>query len=176
VSNFNRVIILGNLTRDPEHKQLSSGASVTRLGIASNHQYKNRQTGAAVQEVCFIDVDVFGPQADSCRQYLQKGRSVLIEGRLKFSSWQGQDGQTKSKHSIIADRVYFLQAGATASQEDSLAEFLSEGAGMQDVASNVKAAVRSVKKPTEKREGNLQDPMEALSFKDEPPFQDDLPF
>ena len=86
MAGFNRVIIIGNLTRDPDYKQLTSGQGVCRLGLATNRQFKNRQTGAMVQEVCYIDIDVWGAQAESCRQYLQKGRAVLIEGRIKLDS------------------------------------------------------------------------------------------
>ena len=84
MASFNRIIIVGNLTRDPDLKQLPSGQSVCRLGLASNRQMKNKQTGMQVQEVCYVDIDVWGAQADSCHKYLQKGRAVLVEGRLKF--------------------------------------------------------------------------------------------
>lgn len=114
MASYNRVIMMGNLTRDPELRQLSSGQSVCRLGIASNRQFKNRQTGMMVQEVCFVDVDVWGAQAESCNQYLQKGRGVLIEGRLKLDSWVDNDGQRRSKHSIVADRVTFMPSQSTA--------------------------------------------------------------
>ena len=112
MSGFNRIIMTGNLTRDPEYKQLSSGQALCRLGLATNRQYKNRQSGSMVQEVCYVDIDVWGAQAESCRQYLQKGRPVLIEGRLKFDSWKDQEGQTRSKHTIVADRVVFLGSAA----------------------------------------------------------------
>lgn len=114
MASYNRVVLIGNLTRDPEHRQLPSGQAVCRLSIATNRQFKNRQTGNMVQEVCYIDIDVWGAQAESCRQFLQKGRSVLVEGRLKLDSWQDQAGAQRSKHSIVADRVVFLQAGKDA--------------------------------------------------------------
>ena len=123
---------MGNLTRDPEYKQLTSGQAVCRLGVASNRQSKNRQTGQLTQEVCFVDVDVWGVQAESCNQYLKKGRAVLIEGRLKFDSWQEADGQRRSKHSVVADRVTFLaQAGG---EEGSLDQ---EQEGEQPVVPSV---------------------------------------
>ena len=119
MASYNRVIIMGNLTRDPEYKQLASGQSVCRLGLASNRQFKNRQTGDIVQEVCFVDIDVWGAQAESCNQYLQKGRAVLVEGRLKFDSWEDTEGQRRSKHSIVADRVTFLSTQSTFEESDS---------------------------------------------------------
>ena len=180
MAGFNRIIIVGNLTRDPDFKQLNSGQNVCRLGIASNRQFKNRQSGDMVQEVCYVDVDVWGPQADSCKQYLAKGRQVLIEGRLKLDSWQDTEGQNRSKHSIVADRVVFLTSGANDSSADvadqsieprneverelmsQLDEIKSRAQGGAVAA---KAAPRA-SKPT----------AQPASFKDEPPFQDDLPF
>ncbi len=112
MAGFNPVILIGNLTRDPEYRQLASGQAVCRLGLATNRQFKNKQTGTLVQEVCYIDIDVWGAQAESCRQYLSKGRAVLVEGRLKFDTWEDPNGQKRSKHSIVADRVVFLSSSA----------------------------------------------------------------
>jgi len=187
VASYNRIIIIGNLTRDPDYKQLTSGQPVTRLGIASNRQYKNRQTGSMVQEVCFIDADVFGPQAESCRQYLQKGRGVLVEGRLKFDTWQTPDGQTRSKHSIVADRVVFLNSG---SGQETEAETVSADADQQGPESNDPSVIAAreklgrVQQTSRKKTGAFSTnfPTEQkveggeFDFKDEPPFQDDLPF
>jgi len=175
VASYNRVVLIGNLTRDPDYKQLPSGQAVCRLGLAVNRQYKNKQTGAMVQEVCFIDIDVFGPQAESCRQYLQKGRPVLIEGRLKFDTWQSPDGQTRSKHSIVADRVVFLgsaQAGADVELSDldtQAAPISSDPAVL--AAESMLSRVKSSKKKSASDENTGE-----FAFKDEPPFQDDLPF
>ena len=127
---FNRVIIVGNLTRDPEHRNLVSGQAVCRLGVATNRQFRNKQTGSMVQEVCYIDVDVWGAQAESCRQYLQKGRPVLVEGRLKQDTWDDQaSGQKRTKHSIVAERVVFLGNGASA--EAPFASSQEEDGGVQ---------------------------------------------
>lgn len=103
--NFNRVIIAGRLTRDVEVKYLGSGSAITDLGLAVNHTY-NRKNGEREEEVCFVDVTVWGPQAESCEKYLSKGKTVLIEGRLKLEQWE-TDGQKRSKHKIVADRVQF---------------------------------------------------------------------
>lgn len=189
MASYNRVIIAGNLTRDPDYKQLTSGQPVTRLGVASNRSYKNRQTGSMVQEVCFVDVDVFGPQAESCRQYLQKGRSVLIEGRLKFDTWQTPDGQTRSKHSIIADRVVFLgsnNGGATALDSESEAAVENQPFESSDPAvmatqeklGRIQSKKKSGAYATQFTDQTDQSavPSGEFDFKDEPPFQDDLPF
>ncbi len=169
MSSYNRVIIMGNLTRDPELKQLSSGQSVCRLGLASNRQFKNRQNGQMVQEVCFVDVDVWGPQADTSFKYLQKGRGVLIEGRLKLDTWQSDDGQKHSKHSIVADRVTFLAAqGQENAEADS--DYSAEPVAAKPARS---VAPKATKTPS--YAANKHDSGE-ISFKDEEPFVDELPF
>ncbi len=174
MASFNRIIIAGNLTRDPEYKQLPSGQGVCRLGLASNRQFKNRQTGTAIQEVCYVDIDVWGPQADSCNKFLQKGRGVLIEGRLKFDTWQDPQGQTRSKHSIVADRVVFLgagggEAGEVGEEPGAAADMTPAPAsyGTQDTQEFSKIA-QAVAEKKRKKETN--------EFVDQPPFEDDLPF
>jgi len=187
MASYNRVVMVGNLTRDPEYKQLTSGQAVCRLGLASNRQFKNRQTGSMVQEVCYIDIDVWGPQAESCRQYLAKGRSVLVEGRLKLDSWDDQaSGQKRSKHSIVADRIVFLSSGAEVessemgSETDASTSTLDANierelmSQIQDIKKRAKPAV-AAKSPVKPARSNESDTGE-IDFKDEPPFQDDLPF
>lgn len=163
MAGYNRIIIVGNLTRDPELKQVGSG-QVCRMSLASNRQYKNRQTGMMVQEVCFVDIEVWGPQAEHCKNYLQKGRPVLVEGRLKFDTWKEADGQTRSKHAIVAERVVFLSTGQGA--EVSSFEGMTEEPTPETAASAPKKAKRAV---------SAQTPSVG-AFKDEPPFEDDLPF
>lgn len=159
MASYNRVIIMGNLTRDPEYKQLPSGQNVCRLGLASNRSFKSRQTGTMTQEVCYVDVDVWGAQADSCNQYLQKGRAVLVEGRLKLDTWE-HEGAKRSKHSIVADRVTFLQggndeAGATSGASNSSAEdALSSAPASKPAAATGEVDLKAQQKP----------------------FEDDLPF
>lgn len=189
MASYNRVVLIGNLTRDPEYKQLTSGQAVCRLGLATNRQFKNRQTGSMVQEVCFVDIDVWGAQAESCKQYLQKGRSILVEGRLKFDTWEDQAGGTRSKHSIVADRIVFLSSGGAASEaegEDRAESkgdmFAERGYPATEKEKELLDQIEQVKnrkkaKPSAgavKYDGNVS--AGEISFKDEPPFQDDLPF
>ena len=184
---YNRIIMIGNLTRDPEYKQLTSGQAVCRLGIASNRQFKNRQSGDMVQEVCYVDVDVWGAQAESCRQYLVKGRPVLVEGRLKLDSWQDQNGQNRSKHSIFADRVVFLGSGAQADaglgaqESQGVDESFStqQAAPQSELEKELFDQIDQIKKRQPKPQVTKQNsPQSAgeINFKDQPPFQDDLPF
>lgn len=176
MASYNRVIIMGNLTRDPEHRQLASGQAVCRLGLASNRQFKNKQTGMMVQEVCFVDVDVWGPQAESCNQYLQKGRPVLVEGRLKLDSWVDNDGQRRSKHSIVADRVTFLGTTAQAEQgeEEGFAKPEEPASEMSEFATPAKKA--KIAKPKAPRKSDAEEAAPAGEVNLQEPFEDDLPF
>jgi single-strand DNA-binding protein len=106
MASLNKVILLGNLTRDPELRYAPNGTAVARLGLAVNSRY--RQGEEWKEEVCFVDVVVFGRQAETAGEYLSKGRQALIEGRLQWRSWEGQDGQKRSKHEVIADRIQFI--------------------------------------------------------------------
>jgi single-strand DNA-binding protein len=109
MASINRVVLVGNLTRDPEQRSLPSGSNVTELGIAVNHRYKNRQTDQWVEEPNYFNIVVFGPQGDACFQYLSKGRPVAVDGRLRFSSWDDKNGGGKrSKVDVVADTVQFL--------------------------------------------------------------------
>lgn len=187
MAGYNRIVIVGNLTRDPEYKQLASGQAVCRLGLATNRQFKNRQTGSMTQEVCYVDIDVWGPQADSCRQYLSKGRPVLIEGRLKFDTWQDPQGGTRSKHSIAADRVVFLSAGASSEDVDSIGgsaqdSFESATVPAPSYTTNNTDEFLKIEQAVAKKQAakKVAAPKTATGgmaeFKDEPPFEDELPF
>ena len=103
---FNKVILMGNLTRDPEIRYTPQGTSVCNFGIAVNRKY--RQGDETKEEVTFINVAVFGKQADTCGQYLNKGSAVLIEGRLKENRWETEEGQKRSRHEVVAQSVRFL--------------------------------------------------------------------
>lgn len=111
MANLNRVFLIGNLTRDPELRYTPSGMAVVNLRLAINHKFKDR-SGELKQDTCFINVVVWDKQAETCNQYLQKGRSVLIEGRLQSRSWQDSEGKNRSVIEVRADRVVFLNGGA----------------------------------------------------------------
>jgi single-strand DNA-binding protein len=167
VASYNRIIIVGNLTRDPELRQLQGGQAVCKLNVATNRQFKNK-AGAVVQEVCYVDVDVWGAQAESCNQYLRKGRAILVDGRLKLDSWKEADGQTRSKHSIMADSVVFLTPaqGAQTGSESFAPTEMSES-----------SALNARRAPAVNGRSDVP-PAAGGSplFKDEEPFPDDLPF
>lgn len=106
---FNKVILVGNLTRDCELRYLPSGSAVCTTGIATNRKFKN-QMGEQKEEVCFVDITFFGRTAEIANQYLGRGKKVLVEGRLKLDQWTDQSGGKRSKHSVIVDNLQMLDS------------------------------------------------------------------
>lgn len=104
---FNKVIIVGNLTRDVELKYLPSGSAAATIGLASNRKFK-KQDGTMADETCFVDVKLFGRTAEVANQYLKKGSQILIEGRLVLETWNDATGAKRSKHSIMAENMQML--------------------------------------------------------------------
>ena len=109
---YNKVILVGNLTRDVELRYTPNGTAIAKFGLATNRTYKDSVTGENKQEVMFIDITVFGRSAEIANQYLGKGRKVLIEGRLVLDQWVDQNGQKRSKHSVVAEKVQFMDSKA----------------------------------------------------------------
>ncbi len=107
MANYNRVILMGNMTRDPQLKYLPNNTAVCEFGLAVNRNWRDRE-GNQREEVCFVDLAAFGRQGEVINQYMSKGRPILVEGRLKYDTWTGQDGQKRSKHSIVVDNVRFV--------------------------------------------------------------------
>ena len=110
MTGFNRVVLVGNLTRDPQMRQIPSGTSVTELGLATNERYRNRD-GETAETTCFVEIVAWGKQAETCEQYLSKGSPILVEGRLRFDQWQTNEGEKRSKLRVRADRIQFLGRG-----------------------------------------------------------------
>jgi single-strand DNA-binding protein len=117
---FNKIILIGNLTRDPEVRYTPQGTSVCNFRLAVNHRYK--QGDELKKEVTFIDIVVFGKQADTCGQYLNKGSGVLVEGRLQERRWETEDGQKRNKYEVVAQSVRFLSRKTDASSGTTGAE------------------------------------------------------
>jgi len=110
VASFNKIILAGNLTRDPQLSYTPANTAVCKFGIATNHKWKDRE-GNAREEVCFVDCTVFGKAGETFNQYMSKGRSVLVEGRLKLDQWTTPEGDKRSKHEVIVDNFTFLGGG-----------------------------------------------------------------
>jgi single-strand DNA-binding protein len=103
---LNKAMVIGNLTRDPELRAIPSGQQVCSFSVATNRVYKDKD-GQQQKATEFHNIVVWGRQAETCGQYLKKGQSVLVEGRLQTRSWEGQDGKKNYKTEIVADRVQF---------------------------------------------------------------------
>src|SRR5262249_28715957 len=108
MANYNKIIVVGNLTRDPQLKYLPSQMAVVDFGLAVNHRFKTK-TGEDREEVCFIDCSCFGRGAEVINQYCQKGKQLLVEGRLKLDTWDDkQTGQKRSKHTVVVDNFQLM--------------------------------------------------------------------
>lgn len=108
MSSYNKVILMGHLTRDPETRTTPSGMSICKIGLAVNHDYKAAD-GTKKSDVLFIDCDAFGKTAELIQKYLTKGRQCLIEGRLKLEQWDDKGtGQKRSRHGVVVENVQFV--------------------------------------------------------------------
>lgn len=112
MASFNKVILVGNLTRDPELRYTPKGTAVAKIGLAVNRNWTS-ESGEKKEEVTFVDVDIFGRTAENVSQYMRKGRPILIEGRLRLDQWDDkQTGQKRSRLGVVAETVQFLGSPA----------------------------------------------------------------
>lgn len=123
MASFNKVILIGNLTANPQIKYNPGGLAVTNFTLAVNTKYFSKEQGQK-EEVGFFDIVVFGKQAENCANYLSKGRTALVEGRLAMNRWEAKDGTTRTKVYVVANNVKFLSpkgmgSSSEASQEDT---------------------------------------------------------
>ena len=158
-ASLNKVLLMGNLTRDPEVRYTPKGTAVGDLAIAVNDSYK-AQDGTIKETVTYIDIEVWGRSAENCKQYLTKGRPIFVEGQLKLDQWE-QDGQKKSKLRVRADRVQFLGGGGAGGERRP------SGGEMDQRPASGSSAPRQASRP----------PASSVS-EDRPPLQDedDIPF
>jgi single-strand DNA-binding protein len=108
MASYNKVILMGNLTRDPEMRYVPSGTAVTNFGLAMNERYTDRQTGEQKESPCFVEITAWGRQAEIVNEYLTKGSPVFLEGALKFDSWEAEDGSKRNKLSVTAFRIQLI--------------------------------------------------------------------
>ena len=106
MASFNKVLLMGNLTRDPELRYTASGAAVASFGLAVNRKFKQGEEWK--DEVCFVDITVWAKQGENCAQYLHKGSLVFLEGRLNYQTWEADGGQKRSKLEVVANNIQFL--------------------------------------------------------------------
>jgi single-strand DNA-binding protein len=149
MASLNKVLLIGNLTRDPEVRMMSSGRPVCNFGLALNRNYKDAE-GNKKEEVTFVDVECFGPRAEAVGRFFSKGRAIFVEGRLKLDQWETKEGEKRSAIRVVLDNFEFVDAGK------------SDGHTTSDQSN------RPVT-PTEKPK-----PLESLS--DDNGFDEDVPF
>lgn len=111
MASYNKVILIGNLTRDPELRYTAKGTAIARIGLAVSRKWRN-EAGEMQEETTFVDVDAFGRQAETIGQYLKKGRPIMIEGRLRLDQWEDKNtGQKRSKLGVVLEVFQFLDSG-----------------------------------------------------------------
>jgi single-strand DNA-binding protein len=173
MANFNKVVLLGNLTRDPQLKYLPSQMPVVEFGLAINHKFRTKN-GEDREEVCFVDCAAFGKQAEIINQYCQKGRPLLVEGRLKYDTWEDkQGGGKRSKHSVVIDNFQLLGG------RDSGGGGGGGGAGGQNYDEGESSPPRRSVPPPRSAPSRPapSTPAPEAPFNEEPQFkEDDIPF
>jgi single-strand DNA-binding protein len=110
MSSINRVVLVGNLTRDPELRSTAAGTSLCRLRVACNSRWRNSETGDWDEKPNFFDVSVFGASAEACSRFLEKGRPVAVDGRLDWHEWENDEGERRQAVGVVADNVQFLSS------------------------------------------------------------------
>jgi single-strand DNA-binding protein len=156
MASFNKVILVGNLTRDPELRYTPKGMAIAKVGLAVNRTWRN-EAGETKEEVTFVDVDAFGRQAETIGQYMKKGSPILIEGRLKLDQWDDkQTGQKRSKLGVIVEGFQFLGGGNRGGEGGGMAEAAPRRSAPAAAASAPAAAAAEPDMP--------------------PPEEDDVPF
>jgi single-strand DNA-binding protein len=107
MASFNKVILMGNLTRDPETRVTASGLTICKLGLATSRVFSTKD-GERREETTFVDIDAFGKQAEVITKYMRKGRPLMVEGRLKLDQWETNDGQKRSKLGVVLENFQFI--------------------------------------------------------------------
>jgi single-strand DNA-binding protein len=172
MANYNKVILVGNLTRDPQMKYLPSQMAVTEFGLAVNHRYKTK-TGEDREEVCFIDCSAFGRTAEIINQYCQKGKQLLVEGRLKYDTWEDkQGGGKRSKHVVVVDNIQLLGGRDGGGGGGGGGFDQSQTTGSYDDQRQAPANRGPARPPQQSRPQSQSDP----SAQAQPPFGDEQKF
>ena len=119
MASYNKVILIGNLTRDPELRYTPKGTAIAKLGLAMNRTWRT-ESGETKEEVTFVDVDAFGRQAETIGQYMRKGRPIMIEGRLKYDTWEDrQTNQRRSRLGVVLESFTFIDSGGSRGGDES---------------------------------------------------------
>ncbi|MCO5044875.1 MAG: single-stranded DNA-binding protein [Verrucomicrobia bacterium] len=162
MASFNRVMLIGRLTRDPEKRTISSGSAVTEFRLAASRRFKS-SSGEDREETVFVDIAAWGRTAEICAQYLRKGSQVFVEGRLKLDEWE-KDGQKRSKLSVVAEAVQFLDSKGSGDRDrDGGGAPVYEGDSPRENSSRPRSQPSAA-------------PTAPADERDSTPSDDDLPF
>ena len=119
MANLNKVLLIGNLTRDPQLTYLPSQTPVVEFGLATNRKWTDKTSGEQREDTCFVDCRCYGRQAETINKYVRKGNPLFVEGRLQLDTWTSQEGQRRSKHRVVVETFQFLGAPNRAAQGPS---------------------------------------------------------
>ncbi len=156
MAGYNKVLLMGNLTRDPELRYTPKGTAIAKLGLAVNRSWRD-ESGQTKEEVTFVDIDAFGRQAETIGQYMKKGRPIFIEGRLRLDSWEDkQTNQKRSKLGVVLESFQFLDSGSKTATDD--------------------AGAASPRPPVSAPPAGSPPAAPAASGNDDTPSEDDVPF
>lgn len=159
MASYNKVILIGNLTRDPELRYTPKGTAITKIGLAVNRTWRDTATGEQKEEVTFVDVDAFGKQAETLGHYMKKGRPIMIEGRLRLDTWEDkQTNQKRSRLGVVLESFQFLDFRGA--EEGGSPRPRSAAPAPASSASPSPAAA----------------PASAPEAEEQPPAEDDVPF
>jgi single-strand DNA-binding protein len=181
MASFNRVILAGNLTRDPQLKYLPNNTPVCEFGLASNRKWRDKD-GNSHEEVCFVDISAFGRQAETINQYMSKGKPILVEGRLKLDQWTAQDGSKRSKHTVVLENFTFLggprdsEGGGAPADAAPRASRPETSPGRSEEYAAPRAAAVPARGPQQRRPEPAVETYPAGPEVEAPPAGDDIPF
>jgi len=146
--SYNRIILVGNLTRDPELSYTASNMAICKFGMATGRKWRDRE-GNDREDTCFVDCTLFGGGAETFKKYMSKGRQVLVEGRLQLHQWTTPEGDKRSKHQVLADNFTFLGGGGGGQGQRGGGESRGESRGPAPVASQAGGGFDSPPVPTD---------------------------
>lgn len=153
---FNKVILVGNLTRDIELRYSQSGTGIAKTAIATSRKFTSN--GEKKEEVCFVDITFFGRSAEIANQYLRKGSKILVEGRLNFEQWVDQNGQKRSKHSVIAETMQMLDSKRDNQGSNNQGGYAPQQSQQQSYQQPAQQQAQSYQQPAQQQQQSYQQP------------------
>lgn len=176
MASYNKIILLGNMTRDPQMSYLPSGMPVVDFGVATNRKWTG-QDGQQREEVCFVDCRIFGKRAEVIQRYFKKGTPIFVEGRLTLDSWTAQDGTKKSRHRVSVDNFEFIgggQGGGQSNDDGGSNRQYNQGGGYNQQQQQQQYRPQQQSMPPQAPP--MQDPSGGMPMADDSFDPDDIPF